>query len=60
MKDNNPQFVKDKVKRIFERNQMEDARKKFLANPYKGTEIEIQHGKEKEWIQEELMENTIK
>ena len=54
MKDNNPQFIKDNIKRIFERNQMEEARQKFLDNPYKYTNEEIEHGKgEKEWIIEE-------
>ena len=52
--------ISEEQKRIFEKMQMEKARKKFLANPYKGTEIEVIHGKEKEWTQGELMKNTIK
>lgn len=52
--------ITEEQKRIFEKMQMEKARKKFLANPYKGTEIEVIHGKEKEWIQEESMKNILR
>ena len=42
---------------LFERKQMEKARGWFLSNLYAYTPEEIEHGKGKEWITEELTRN---
>lgn len=40
--------VTDEERKLFEKKMMEEARNKFLANPYKHTPIEVEHGKRKE------------